>query len=355
MSNIRDFIYYDKSKVLSIGSQLLEGIAETIQIEDKESQEKKNSTDIKTAAMAHAGLNTDSSFFLTNLVGKLGSVDANLSGDIAKTIEKNLLSENNKFENKVMEHYQFTLLRKALIEQDMLKDLDKIKSHEWDNRKAVEKIKPGDFFELTCRSRIYDIKHLEGMAIGIEAIFNLLQQMAIAEDIKSEPSKLSEVLETINNSPTDYGYALMNKTLGGSISPVEFNAIIELMKNISNTGLSSVPTQLISRPKSGPKNGLKFVSPLRNQYLIDTREELIFKYGYEPEQDWKMLGQICEIPKEKKNEEIGFENIDFGKDSKLDDVFQNITDVLMGVSSSIGMSSVVKYPNISVNLIAVYR
>lgn len=124
---------------------------------------------------------------------------------------------------------------------------------------------------------------------------------------------------------------------------------------ISSGVLASVPTQLISRPKLGSQNGLKFIAPLRNQYLIDTKEELIFKYGYEPEQDWKILGQICEIPKERKNEEIKFGDFNVNKDSKIDDMIQSITDMFMGISSTMGMNSVVKYPNISINLIAVYR
>lgn len=355
MNNIRDFIYYDKSKVISIGSQLLEGMAETVQTKDTKKQENKNLTDYKGGLEGKIGINTDSISILLDFINKLANAEASVSADINKSIEKNLYSENNKLENKVMDHYQFTLLRKSLIEQKLLKNLDEMKSHEWESRKVIKKIKPGDFFELTCRSRIYDVMHLESMARSIEAIMNLLQQIMISEEVKKDPEKLNEFMDRVNNEPMMYGYQIMDKMLEGSVGPLEFNAILELIKDISDGGLAFVPTQLISRPKLGPKNGLKFIAPLRNQYLIDTKEELIFKYGYEPEQDWKILGQICEIPKEIKNNETKFGELNIQKDSKIDDMIQSITDMFMGISSTMGMNSVVKYPNISINLIAVYR
>lgn len=355
MSNIRDFIYYDRSKVLSIGSQLLEGIAETIQTKDVKNQENKKITDYKGDLAGQVGLNTDSTTIISNLINKLATAEASVSTGINKSISKSSYSENNIFENKVVDHFQFTLLRKSLIEQKLLNDLDQIKPHEWESRKVIRKIKPGDFFELTCRSRIYDVMHLESMARSIEAIMSLLQQMMISEEVKKEPGKLNELMDRINNDPMMYGYQIMDKMLEGSVAPLEFNAILELIKDISGGGLAFVPTQLISRPKLGPKNGLKFIAPLRNQYLIDSKEELIFKYGYEPEQDWKVLGQICEIPKERKNNETKFGELNIQKDSKIDDMIQSITDMFMGISSTMGMNSVVKYPNISINLIAVYR
>lgn len=57
MGDIRDFFYYDKSKVISIGSQLLEGIAESMQIQDKNNQGRKNITDLNTSAIGKLGLN----------------------------------------------------------------------------------------------------------------------------------------------------------------------------------------------------------------------------------------------------------------------------------------------------------
>lgn len=115
-----------------------------------------------------------------------------------------------------MDHYQFTLLRKSLIEQKLLKDLDQIKPHEWENRKVIGKVRPGDFFELTCRSRIYDVMHLEAMVRGVEAIMSLLQQMIISEEVKGEPEKLNELMDTINNDPMTYGYQIMDRMLEGS-------------------------------------------------------------------------------------------------------------------------------------------
>lgn len=51
--------------------------------------------------------------------------------------------------------------------------------------------------------------HLEGIARSIESIMNLLQQMIISEEVKKDPSKTNEIVDTINTDSVSYGYKVM--------------------------------------------------------------------------------------------------------------------------------------------------
>ena len=275
--------------------------------------------------------------------------------DIKKKFLKNTLDKSSVIENKIAEHHRFTLFREALIEQDLLNNLDFVKSHDWVDRKAIKKLKPGDFIEMTCRAKIFDVSHLEGMAISIESLIGLLQQIQMSEEVKADPSKLKELVQAADSNPMELGYQTYQKLLGSSIAPLEFVAMIDLMKDISKGGLAFVPTQLSARPVSAPHNGVKFIAPIREEFLVDTKEELIFKYGYEPNQDWKVIAQICEIPKKDSGKRQNPKSINIDSDIQLDSIIETVTNMFMQLNSSMGMNAVVRFPNISLNLIAVYR
>ncbi len=176
-----------------------------------------------------------------------------------------------------------------------------------------------------------------------------------AEEKFQAGESLDEFVEEIHSTPITIGYEYAKKTLGNGINPLQFNAIIELMKNISKEGFSSILVQIIARPKLISKSGTKFVAPIRTEYLIDTKEELIFKYGYEPEQDWKLVGQVCKIPKNKKKNKINFNRFKSSNFTALDEIVEELTDSFMDLSLDIGMHSFVKHPDVSINLIALYR
>lgn len=358
MNKVRDFIYLDKRRVLSFGSQLLGGIADAITISKDDSKQHERKIEAKGTVGGNFNLGNDTTTLLRALIGMIGKVDVGISGEVNPYFSTINTSAEERTEQRLLDHFQFTLLRNALVEQKLLLNLDDFKQNEWDNGKALEKIKPGDFIELTCRVKLLDVTHLESIANTIEKLVETIQQMNIfeqAEKRHQSGENLDEYLAEIQKSPVTMGYEITKSSLGGNVNPLQFNALIELMKNISKEGFTSIPVQVIARPKLVSSSGTKFVAPIRTEYLIDSKEELIFKYGYEPEQDWKLIAQVCKIPKKKNKKKIEFDKYNFSSMTALDEIVQELTDTFMDLSLDIGMHSFVKYPDVSINLIALYR
>lgn len=357
MANIRDFIYLDHRRVLSIGSQLLEGLADSIVVNEEQRKATEKKLDTKGKIPGQIGVGDESGKLLNLLVGVLGKGELGISGEINPLFSSVKTFGETRTEQRVLDHHQFTLLRNALMEQNLLKELDQFKQSDWNNGSVLGQLKPGEFIELTCRVKLLDVKHLESIANSMERLFDMMQQMSLSEKAEEKfqaGESLDDFLAEIAKAPVTMGYESTKKTLGDGINPLQFNAILELMKNISEEGFSSIPVQVIARPKSISKSGTKFVAPIRTEYLIDTKEELIFKYGYEPEQDWILLGQVCKIPKNRKKQ-IDFNRFNSSNFAAFDQVLEQLTDSFMDLSLDIGMHSFVRHPNVSINLIGLYR
>ncbi len=105
MNNVHDFIYLDHRRVLSFGSQLLEGLANSISVtkENKKVSEKK----VETKAKIHGDLSIgdDSSKLLYALVGLLGKGSIGVSGEINPIFSSiNTLGEN-RTEQRLLDHF----------------------------------------------------------------------------------------------------------------------------------------------------------------------------------------------------------------------------------------------------------
>lgn len=145
MKDIKDFIYYDKTKVISIGSQLLGGMIETIQTRDGKNEQESKAREHKVGLDADVRINVNSKSSILSFITNLIDLDAGVFTEINKSIGASVLSSKDITENKVVEHYQFSILKKALIENGLLINLDQIKAHEWENRKGLKKLIQGIF------------------------------------------------------------------------------------------------------------------------------------------------------------------------------------------------------------------
>lgn len=354
---VRDFIYFDKEKIVSYGSQLLGGFTNSIVESVEKSKSKEKTIDINGSVGGSFEIGKDTSALLANILSRVGKLEVSAEGESSFSHTSNKGQTSIVSEERFLDHYQFELLRNALNEQNMLINLDDIKPHEWPNEKYKEKISPGDFVEFTCRVKLFDAKHLQSVAISLEQIMAFIQQLMISNMLQADGIDEDSKRQLINNiaeGDTAAGYAIMQQALGDGMEPVIFNAMIELMKDISEGSLSTVPTQFYIRHKNQSRTGSKFIAPIRESNLTEPKNEMIFKYGYEPDQDWKVLAQICKIPKKENSSlsNINMGNMDTGS---FDQIIGEITEYFTAMSTQIGLHSMIKHPDISINLVALYR
>jgi hypothetical protein len=91
----------------------------------------------------------------------------------------------------------------------------------------------------------------------------------------------------------------------------------------------------------------RFVGTLNQSYLRESIENIIFKYGTAPRDEWYMLAQIASIP----NSDNAELDISFNQ-NELEQGMQTVFDALRGLETA-GLS--ISFPEIAVTPIAIYR
>lgn len=353
---VRDFIYFDKEKIISYGSQLLEGISETVTESNERTKSSTNEINTKAGISSEATLGSNSTNLLANLLSKFGNVTFGIDGEMNLNHTGNKMNNQIVTNEKLLNHYQFTLLRDSLIEQQLLINLDKFPAYDWDKNRIRDKIKAGDFIEFSCNSRLFDSNHLRSVVNSFEKLVDLLQQKEIADRVeKLSTEEVAEFITNVQANNIEYGYNVLSSILGEGINPIIYNALLEFIKGISDGDLSTVKTKYYFTHIKQTNNNFRFVAPVNENNFTESKNDIIFKYGYEPEQEWKVLAQVCKITKDKKKNVEGLNrlgNIDF---QTIDLLVDSITNQFTDISTEMGLHSSVKYPDISINLIALYR
>ena len=355
---VRDFLYYDQNRITSYGSQLLEGLANSIIDTKEKSNDLDKTIDLSGKIDLSAKLGKDSFDLLSFLINKIGNIETSLGGNVQYQRQKYDHLSQNITENKILSHFQFSLLRNALVEKGLLKNLDRIPENRWHNRSVLKEIVPGDFIELSCYVKLFDKGHLEKITKSVEKLMELMQQIdysKIIEEKSKNGEDVSEFIKQVDDDPMNIGYEIYKKVLGGKIEPVLFTAMVEFIKNLSDGDIGQVPMQVIAKPINGSKKSLSFISPIKEEFLVETRDEILFKYGYKPNQQWKILAQVCEIPNKETIDVDNLSNLNISNSHSFDEITESITDFFMDMSKSIGLHSYIKFPNVSINLIALYR
>ncbi|MBM7562954.1 DUF6414 family protein [Fusibacter tunisiensis] len=354
---VRDFIYFDKDKIVSYGSQLLGGMTETVIESSDITEEKSNEITTKAGISGEAGLGSSSANLLAEILSKLGSLKVNVDGELEFVHNGTGSSSRSQSNEKVLYHHQLTLLREALIEQKLLIDLDKYPPYDWNKNKVRYKVREGDFIEFTCNARLFDVVHLKSIVDSFEKIIDLLQQSEISDRLNKldTTEQIQAYAKDMQENDFKHGYSVLTSILGDKMNPVMYNALLEFVRGISDGDLSRVVTKYYLTHSKQMDNCFSFVAPVNEDNFTEPKNDLIFKYGYEPKQDWKVLAQVCLITKEPKEEKSGLSRLSNIDMKSIDGIIDSITEQFSLMSAELGLHSNIKYPDISINLIALYR
>jgi hypothetical protein len=92
---------------------------------------------------------------------------------------------------------------------------------------------------------------------------------------------------------------------------------------------------------------LRIVGPLQRAHLRERLEDIRFKYGASPVDNWAVFGQVAAVPR--KDEARSPQDLTFS--SELEEAFQTVFDSLLGIDDEFR----IRYPEIAITPIAVYR
>jgi len=298
----RDFIYMDTERLKSIVAQLNQGLIEAT---------SKTVTD-----------------------GDKGKVDAgiNFLNILKAGSEASFLWENQATESHTMHDYLYNLAESSLKKNNLLTNIPKDFTEDDMLNPTIGKspLNSTSFVLVKGRTMINDYTYMQRILENFDDILKsiITGEQSANKDFEelSQNQRNRKVQERINeyNLPKDIKKALL--TFLGNF----YNDRI-VIKNI---------------PFDESPN-FRFVGTLNKSYLRESIENIIFKYGTAPQDEWYMFAQIAAIPEISKNEiDISYNH------NEIEKGMQIVFDALRDMEKS-GLS--ISFPEIAVTPIAIYR
>lgn len=344
MEKIREYIYLDVDRIKSIVSQNEKGLI------IEKTEESGHDAELK----GNVGSNV-----LTNLF-----VDFGVEGDVLFT--------NRKDETKVLHDYMYNLLEKKLVESDTI---IKIPAN-YGNENYRDNINPDSFILMECMIKIENYTSISDLIEKINELQVSFEVMGL--------NSMSNALEVNQWEEAEQSLRKNSQLLDESY----LNSLSVFFNHFYN---GKIFIKCMPFDNDVFSN---FIGFIKEKYLREDIEDIIFKYGSSPSFKWYVFGQISSIPSKNFNPTINIqdskyktikENWDviskilnesnvfkqlsseskdvfknfglnkndfiFLKRKVLDLTFENLFDII----DSISYETSIKYPSIKFTPIAVYR
>lgn len=303
MENLfRDFIYMDTERLKSIVAQLNKGLIESASTTVTEEDKNKINTGLDVMKIL-----------------KFGS-------------ENSLLWQNQATESHTMHDYLYNLAESSLSGKSLLTKIPEDLTIEDLYHPDIDKSKLNStsFILVKGKTIINDFMYMQKILQNFDDLLKAVitgEQSSNEGFEKASKTKRNKVVqERINdyNLPSD-----VKKALEVFLKNFYSNRIV--IKNIP----------YIKKPN------FRFVGTLNEIYLRESIENIIYKYGTAPQDEWYMFAQIASIPN---SENTQFEMT--YNQNNLESGLQKVFDVLRDFEKS-GLS--ISFPEIAVTPIAIYR
>lgn len=303
MENLfRDFIYMDTERLKSIVAQLNKGL-----IESKTTTVTEGDTD-----KINGGID-----FLKIL--KVGG-------------ETSFLWENQASESHTMHDYLYNLAESSLNSKKLLTKIPgdiEINNLE-DPDKFPNQLNSTSFVLVKGKTIINDFAYMQTILDNFD---DLLKAVITGE--KSADKSFEKVSQNQRNK-------MVQERINELNIPKDIkNALKVFLSNFYGDRVVIKNIPIIERPN------FRFVGTLNKLYLRESIENIIYKYGTAPQDDWYMFAQVASIPNKNTDELV----MSFNQ-NELEKGLQSVFDALREIEKS-GLS--ISFPEIAVTPIAIYR
>lgn len=308
MNAILDFLYLDIERVKSLLSQLSEGVVERV-IERS-----------STSAEGKAG-------------AKIFAI-AELGGGVIR--EKAIEQE------KSLRDYLYTLFEEAATDAGLFNTAGDLgKTTAWTGKKR-DRLKGGQLLKITAPTRILDAQHLNDRLKAAVDLAAALAGVMITEDQAKMKDKDRDIAFR----------AVAESMVGGKQRVQQILSIGRLVDNFFGGQI------LLRQFPCGVANSrFNLVGILSKEVglLQDDPAALYAKYGYGVT-EWTVVSQVANVPREAALSADEAFDVDFMRDQQIDrSKFEEFVDRFMGLIQQIGFSTAARFPEVSVQPLAVYH
>lgn len=300
-SLFRDFIYMDTERLKSIVAQLNQGLIEGT---------SKTTTDTDGSKL-NAGLD------ILKII-KIGT-------------ENSFLFQNQSTESHTMHDYLYNLAEISLEERDLLITIpNDIEEKDIINPSIESSLLNSTSFVLVKgKTIINDYTYMKRILDNFDDLMKSI--------LSGEKTSNSGFEKMSQNQRDKRVQEKVNEYMPKDIK----KALQTFMENFYKDRIVIKNIPFVNHPN------FRFVGTLNQEYLRESIENIIYKYGTAPQENWFMFAQIASIP----NSNESKLDISFNQNS-LENSLQTVFDALREIEKT-GLS--ISFPEIAVTPIAIYR
>jgi len=361
----RDFIYMNTGKLDSYFSQLFGGLIKNVETSSHSEVKGEKKTTLAADAVAEFGLGKGSAKLLEFLLSQIGNVD--VSGKAGFNIDwYNVnMDRHASHTHKTLEHFQYTLFEESMSDLGYLIDLNNFISvnQNLDAGKIKEELNHSDFVKYTASEvSISDYRNASEFIKLIKQIIDLSIEYNMV-DLIDEVGKETDNVSIKRDATAKIARLFIEDQSITGLSE-KFNAIVDAIHEFFNGNMIPHDILLTSKIQLGKNGDLTFESQIQDNFLLEDRTELSYKYGFFEDTEWTIIGQITSI-----NNSIppNFNEVLERTQDRIAQIFsqhdtlninatvKEIIKEIDQLSKEVGLLPLVGESNIAITPIAIYR
>jgi hypothetical protein len=298
----RDFIYINKIKLNSYFSQLFGGLVENMGFDESQENVNKYLLKLSGEGLAKFGLGNSSSSLINFICNRIGNFEASLKANIHGQTDRQNKESSTITSTRTLEHFQYALFEQSLTKLDYLIDLDNFIEN---NRKTDAgtirgKLSATDFIKFKATNIIMsDYRNASELVHLIKRIIDFIAEVKLGEHLDNYPDQIKEIGTQLLKIKSFAMVANLfsadesnNLSLAqGKMVEVIVNAIDEAFRG----SLLPLDVLLISSISLDNRGILTFESLLKDEFFLEERTDISFKYGYFEDANWTIIGQVTSL------------------------------------------------------------
>jgi len=296
---VRDFVYLDIERVKSIIAQVEAGY-------------------VDTAARSRS-----------QTAGLTGAVEGGLLTILKGTAEAQSLKTTEESETRSLHDYIYNRVEKALVDHGLLREIpnDMLGRSE---RALHDQLRDTDF--ILARGMV----HLNDYARARELLqhYNELGAFIARASVESAEAPSTKAKRELLKAKL-----------------TRMNLDKQYLKGMQLWFDVFYGARLVVKMMALPgQPNARLVGSLLSEYLRDARDAIVFKYTSRPTSEWTMLAQVAAVPPP-----VDIDAAGDGGDDSAEGIDHALSELFEAVSGLEIMAHAVKYPEVSVTPIALYR
>ena len=371
----RDFIYINNQKLDSYFSQLFGGLVQNIDYSEARGEENSRKGSISAEAFAKFGLGKNTAKLADFLFSQIGNFEASIKGSFLGEITNKKIESSSRASKGTLEHFKYTLFEESLKDLGYLIDLDNFifKNSEVDAGTIRGSLRSSDFIKFKATSvEMSDYRNASSFIKMVKRIVDLSAEVLSGEVLDAYKEQATSLISAENQDLLirANSYALLASKFSGSGEPsLSKGKIIEVIVEAVDEAFSGnlIPLDVLLTAHIALKKGrgeLIFESQLKDDFFLEQRTDITFKYGYFEDANWTIVGQITSL-KAPKNPTVkeSFEELkekitrEFEKKDNLDvnHLVKTTVSEIDLLSKKLGLLPLMGQRHIAFTPIAIYR